>query len=326
MASCAARTRPAARAAEPAGGIVAAILVAVEQLRALQRQASGLGSDILTSSSSCCRTMAWFSNCSRRCVVEGSLSRPCCVCSMARSAVTRGRTTRCSRRGLRISPTFGTGSCLRSSGQVRRQAGLARRHRAAGRGSDSERISGARSIRIIGIVDRRGSAASHAALLARSEGIPMLVAAGSGGKRQRRMPVLLDAENGELVIDPVRRPAAASVATSRLPPRRRRGSGAGDDAGGEAVELQLNGQFARCARGRARRAISRASASCVPNCSSGCTGIARCGAAGASLPAAVRLGGRAARHSRLLDAGGDKPVAGLTPVAGGSPARAARGC
>jgi phosphotransferase system enzyme I (PtsI) len=91
--------------------------------------------------------------------------------------------------------------------------------------------------KVIGIVDREGSTASHVALLARSEGVPMLVGAGALAGSDEGRPVLLDGERGELVIEPAAERSAPHAPA--VPLSDEAAAGTARLANGEAVAIQL---------------------------------------------------------------------------------------
>lgn len=235
------RTDPGERG-EPVDGVVAAIMAAAAQLRGLQARTHGLGAEILD--------------------FQLELLADDGLILELLQALEAGATSH-----QAIDRVFGeqiaTYSASSNERFASRSADLAdlrdRLHRAlngkygASEGWPGETILLVQDLtpsrflaldrsRVIGIVDRHGSTASHVALLARSEGLPMLVGAEIPAEVEDGLKVLLDGERGELVIDPAaeRRPRCAP------PPSATDGDGAdGDGAGaamlpgGETVAIQL---------------------------------------------------------------------------------------
>jgi phosphotransferase system enzyme I (PtsI) len=187
---------------EPAAGVIPAILAAAGQLRALQSRSSGLGSDILEFQLAL--------------LEDDHLAR-----EMLEAADASGDPARGVREvlGAQIADFAGSAS-EQFSARAADLADLRDRLLGALAGSDgadedwpeatillAEDMTPSRFLsldraNVIGIVDRHGSTASHVALLARSHGMPMLVDAGAIANDCDARPVLLDGEKGELLIEP----------------------------------------------------------------------------------------------------------------------------
>lgn len=90
---------------------------------------------------------------------------------------------------------------------------------------------------IVGIVDQKGSPASHVALLARAEGVPMLVGVGPVADDCEGRPAFLDANTGELVVDPVESVAPGNPVATDVPDTE--GTGPAILPDGSAVEINL---------------------------------------------------------------------------------------
>ena len=225
---------------EPVQGIVAAILVAAAQLRRLQGRADGLGAEIL--------------GFQLELLEDDQLVRDLLEASKtdadAKDAIRRVF-------GEQIAAFEASGS-ERFASRAADLADLRDRLLSAFEGrTDANEIWPDETIllvqgltpsrflaldrsKVIGIVDRNGSTASHVALLARAEGLPMLVGAGTSAGTGQGRPALLDAERGELVIDPA---AAGSARRGEVvgPPSISAGEGEGPARlpGGETVAVQL---------------------------------------------------------------------------------------
>lgn len=192
----------ASQSGEPAAGVVPAILAAATQLRALQVRSSGLGSDILE-------------------FQIALLEDDDLVREVLEAAAASGDPAQAVREvlGKRIAQFSGSDS-ERFAARAVDLADLRDRLLGALEGNTggaddwpeatillAEDMTPSRFLsldraNVIGIVDRHGSTASHVALLARSHGMPMLVSAGSIANDCDARPVLLDAEKGELLIEP----------------------------------------------------------------------------------------------------------------------------
>jgi phosphotransferase system enzyme I (PtsI) len=184
--------------------------------------------------------------------------------------------------------------------------------------------------RFRGAAIKRGSAAGHVALLARARGTPLLIGLGPAFDTLRDGAVaLLDAERGQLVLDP----GAATLAAAK---RR-----LADRAAIAAVHARLLDRPALTAAGKRVEVLINVDdptllASIAPEHTDG-IGLTRTEFLfhGPELPDETRqyrayaeiLKWAAGRPViiRTLDAGGDKPIAGLTPEGESNPFLGLRG-
>lgn len=187
---------------EPAAGVIAAVLAASTQLRTLQARSAGLGSDILEFQLAL--------------LEDDGLVREVLEAADASGDPAQGVRAVF---GAQIAEFAGADS-ERFAARAADLADLRDRLLAALEGTSgaaddwpeatillAEDMTPSRFLsldraNVIGIVDRHGSTASHVALLARSHGVPMLVSAGAVANDADARPVLLDAERGELLIEP----------------------------------------------------------------------------------------------------------------------------
>ncbi len=185
--------------------------------------------------------------------------------------------------------------------------------------------------RVAGAALRGGSASSHVAMLARARGVPLLVGLGEAfGALEAGAPVLLDAEEGALLL----RPDGAALALARRRIDEREARHAAEEvfrlrpaatADGEAVTLLLNVDD------------PAALAAVDPACCDG-IGLARSEFLfqpdrplpdeEAQFQVYRRLLAWAKGRPvtiRTLDAGGDKPIPGVTPLGESNPFLGLRG-
>lgn len=181
-----------------------------------------------------------------------------------------------------------------------------------------------------GAAIKRGSAAGHVALLARARGTPLVIGLGPAFATLRDGAIaLLDAERGQLVLDPS--PATLDDAKRRLADQAARAASNARfldrpaiTAGGERIEVLINVDDPALLR-----AVD-------PGHTDG-IGLTRTEFLfhGPDLPDEARqyqaytailawAGGRPV-IIRTLDAGGDKPIAGLTPAGESNPFLGLRG-
>jgi phosphoenolpyruvate-protein phosphotransferase (PTS system enzyme I) len=184
--------------------------------------------------------------------------------------------------------------------------------------------------RFRGAATKRGSAAGHVALLARARGTPLLIGLGPAFDTLRDGAIaLLDAERGELVLDPG--PATLAAAKRRL----------ADQAGSAAAHARFLDRPALTAAGERVEVLINVDdptllAAIAPEHTDG-IGLTRTEFLfrGPDLPDETRqyrayadvLRWAAGRPViiRTLDAGGDKPIAGLTPEGESNPFLGVRG-
>ncbi|WP_432707501.1 phosphoenolpyruvate--protein phosphotransferase [Nocardiopsis ansamitocini] len=95
--------------------------------------------------------------------------------------------------------------------------------------------------KVLAIVTRRGGPTSHTVILARSLGIPAVIACGRAGELTDGVEVAVDGDRGEVVLNPTATQVAAAVERAE---RRQKilahSSGAGRTEDGVAVKLLLN--------------------------------------------------------------------------------------
>jgi len=185
--------------------------------------------------------------------------------------------------------------------------------------------------RCVGAVLKGGAASSHVAMLARARGVPLLIGLGAGFERLATgAPAVLDAERGQLLLHP-------SAATRRETLARLAAAGER-----QRLEARYLGRPARTASGESVQALVNVEdpAALAPYDPANCDGIGL--ARSEFLFRADRpLPDEAAQFEvyrrllawakgrpvtiRTLDAGGDKPIPGLTPEHESNPFLGLRG-
>lgn len=199
-------TAPAGRTARPAAGLSGAVVETALQLRALQSSASGLGSDILEFQLALIEDDGLILKLLETAAAEGAERSIEKVFNDEIAGYRKAKSERFAARAADLA------DLKRRLLSALAGAAAGATHYPAGSILIADEMTPSRFLEldranIAGIVDQKGSAASHVALLARSEGVPMLTAAGPLPAECEGRPALLDANAGELVIDPETAPA-----------------------------------------------------------------------------------------------------------------------
>ncbi len=197
------RDAVAARSAgRPADSVAGAVIEAAWQLRALQAAATSLGSDILEFQLALLEDDGLVLEMVQKGAAHGDAARA--IAEVLEEQIASYRAAADARFAARAADLEDLKSRL--LGALKGAAAPARAL-PAGTILIAEEMTPSRFLeldraKIAGIVDQKGSETSHVALLARAEGVPMLVAAGPVAAEWESRPALLDAAHGELVLDP----------------------------------------------------------------------------------------------------------------------------